>query len=356
VYLAAPEHPGDVASLAIVNHAIAGPFDLGTAVVQSAIRLRQPDGGLDIVSDPLPTILGGIPLRLRSIVVTVNAPGFLTNPTNCSPLAVKGSVTSVAGQTVTEPDVPFQATGCSALPLRPKLTARIGAPRQDGTKAHPPFTTIISQPAGDANLHSTSVTLPPQVSINLAAIQHPCTNAQLAADACPAVSQIGQASATTPVLDAPLSGPVYLVEALTGGLPDVVARLRGQLGLDLRGQVAPDARGRLVTTFGTIPDVPIASFQLTLTGGKTGSLLNLTNLCTSKPSARVTFIGQNGKRVDQIVGVPVDGCPAPSKSHKHSKHHKKKHHKKHKKHKAKKSQAAAAWVAVSGKRIAHTPQ
>jgi hypothetical protein len=309
VYLAAPAHAGDVATLAIVVRAVAGPIDLGTVVVQSAIRLRPSDSGLDIVSDPLPAVLGGIPLRLRAIGVDIDRPGFLFNPTSCAPLKIAGTILAATGDTA-DVSAPFQARGCAALPLRPKLTARLGG--ETKRRGHPSFTATITQPEGDAHLRSTAVTLPSQLGIDLAtASTSTCTPAAFAADKCPAASRIGSATAVTPVLAAPLTGPAYLIQA--AGFPKLVVQLRGQVALDLEGAIAPDSRGRLVTTFAAIPDVPISSFQLVVNGGKRAPLLTSAALCSASPAARVTFVGHNGKRIDQRVTVPVAKCPKAKK-------------------------------------------
>ena len=67
VYLTGP-YNGAPFGLSIAIRAIAGPYDLGTVVVRSAIRVDPGDAHLTIDTDPLPTIVGGVPLRLRRVV------------------------------------------------------------------------------------------------------------------------------------------------------------------------------------------------------------------------------------------------------------------------------------------------
>ena len=81
VYLTGP-YKGAPFGLAVVTRAIAGPFDLGTVVVRQAISIDPIDAHVSVVSDPLPTILKGVPLRLRSVQVSVDRPGFALNPTS----------------------------------------------------------------------------------------------------------------------------------------------------------------------------------------------------------------------------------------------------------------------------------
>ena len=93
--------------------AIAGPYDLGTVVVRAAIRVDRTDAHLTVDSDPLPTILQGIPLRLRQLDVRVDRPGFLLNPTACGPKAVPSTIRSVDGCAATPAGV-VTVDGCDA--------------------------------------------------------------------------------------------------------------------------------------------------------------------------------------------------------------------------------------------------
>ena len=121
VFLTGP-YKGAPFGLSIVVPAIAGPFNLGTVVVRASIAIDPHTAQLTVTSDPLPTILEGIPLDLRTVNVTVDRPGFIFNPTDCEPLSVVGSATSTQGATFGGP-VPFQATNCAALGFAPKFTA-----------------------------------------------------------------------------------------------------------------------------------------------------------------------------------------------------------------------------------------
>jgi hypothetical protein len=61
--------------LAVVVPAVAGPFDFGTVVVRQSIRIDPITAQVTDVSDPFPTIIDGIPLRLRRVDLTMNRPG-----------------------------------------------------------------------------------------------------------------------------------------------------------------------------------------------------------------------------------------------------------------------------------------
>jgi hypothetical protein len=81
-------YKGGPFGLSIVVPAIAGPFHLGTVVVRAAIEVDRNDAHLTVVSDPLPKIVGGIPLRIRKATVSIERSNFVVNPTNCAALHV----------------------------------------------------------------------------------------------------------------------------------------------------------------------------------------------------------------------------------------------------------------------------
>ena len=87
VYLTGP-YKGAPYGLAVVVPVIAGPFDLGTVVVRQALYVNPTTAQVTVVSDPFPTILDGIPLRIRRVDVDINRPDFTVNPTSCDPMAV----------------------------------------------------------------------------------------------------------------------------------------------------------------------------------------------------------------------------------------------------------------------------
>src|ERR1700686_3697495 len=60
--------------LSIVVPAAAGPFNLGNVVVRSAISVDPHTAQITVASDPFPTILQGIPLRIRGVNVAIDRP------------------------------------------------------------------------------------------------------------------------------------------------------------------------------------------------------------------------------------------------------------------------------------------
>ena len=74
----------------------AGPFDLGYVNVRSRIDVNPKRRPLRSQPTPvrgretLPTMLKGIPVQLKRLVVNVDRPNFEFNPTNCDPMSVDG--------------------------------------------------------------------------------------------------------------------------------------------------------------------------------------------------------------------------------------------------------------------------
>ena len=71
--------------------AVAGPFDLGTVVVRSALFINPSTAQVTVKSDPFPSILDGIPTEIRSIQVETTRNQFTLNPTSCEKMQVAGN-------------------------------------------------------------------------------------------------------------------------------------------------------------------------------------------------------------------------------------------------------------------------
>jgi hypothetical protein len=293
-YLAGP-YKGAPLSLAIITPAIAGPFDLGTVVTRVALHIEPETTQIHAVSDPLPQILDGVPLDIRSVALNMNRPQFTLNPTSCDTMAITGTATAASGQAAALSQR-FQVGGCSALPFKPKLALSLkGATKR---AKNPALKAVLTYPKGNyANIASAQVTLPHSEFLDQSHIKTVCTRVQFAARACPAASIYGKASATTPLLDQPLSGPVYL-RSSSHPLPDLVADLNGQIEVTLDGKVDTGKGGGIRNTFQMVPDAPVSRFVLEMQGGKKGLLVNSENICSKPQRAIADFTGQNGKTAD----------------------------------------------------------
>ena len=310
VYLAGP-YRGAPLSLAVVTPAVSGPYDLGNVVVRAAIQIDPTTAQITALSDPLPQIIGGIPLRLRYLLINLNRPGFAINPTNCDPFSVSAEIFGDEGAMASR-STPFQIANCRNLDFGPKLTLKLtGGVNRRG---HPAIHAHLTAPAGNANISRAAVTLPSNALLDQANIAAPCTRPQLAANACPASTQLGSAVAKTPLLDGQLSGPVYLVTS-NNKLPDLLVQLHGQVDINLRARI-DQVKGALRTTFENVPDVAVSDFRLDLAGGsKKGLIVNSESMCATKRKARVVMAGQNNGREQTSVRLAAR-C---AKANKHQK-------------------------------------
>jgi hypothetical protein len=306
VYLAG-SYKGAPLSLALVVPALAGPFDLGNVMVRAALRIDPETAQVTVASDPIPSILHGIPTDIRSIVVDIDRGQFTLNPTSCEPDNVSGSASSQQGLTASFSNR-FQVGGCAGLKFKPQISLTLDGPAKRG--GHPALRAVVKYPAGGAyaNVARASVQLPRSEFFENAHLTSICTKPQFAAGKCPRGSVYGQAAVTTPLLDEPLKGPVYLRSS--GGeraLPDLVADLNGQIQIDLVGHIDSKKRG-LRATFVGVPDAPISKFTLSMSGGRKGLLVNSTNTCIGKHLATVLFTAQNGKVANSRPAVQAS-CP-----------------------------------------------
>ena len=106
--------------------------------------------------------------------------------------------------------------------------------------AHPRLKAVFTAKPGEANTAAVSFAFPRSEFIDQAHFRTICTRVQFAAKQCPAGSIYGHIKATSPLVDYPLEGPVYL-RSSSHKLPDVVVALHGPpsqpIELDLVGRV-----------------------------------------------------------------------------------------------------------------------
>jgi hypothetical protein len=299
--------------LSIPIHALAGPFDLGTIVTRAAINV-DPHTGRVIATTTLPTIFKGVPLRLHSISVVVNRPGFLFNPTNCGPLATNTTLTSTFNATQGLSS-PFQAIDCNALKFKPAFGVSSSAQASKAGGAG--LKVNLTQVAREANIHSVLVQLPAQLPSRLTTLQKACPAATYASNplGCPAGSRVGSATVTTPVLPDALTGPAYLV-AQGSAFPNLDLLLAGD-GVHVILEGTTNIKGGITTsTFPSIPDVPVSSFVLDLPMGPNSALASAGNLCSHALIMPTTITAQSGAQVKQNTIIDVPDCPFGSFAHK----------------------------------------
>ena len=299
-------YDGGLAGLAIALPGKVGPVDLGTVVVRASIVLR-PDGGLNVRTSTLPQFVGGVPVSIRQLSLILNRPGFILNSSSCAPQQVAAVLDATNGNEATV-TAPYQASDCAGLRFGPQLDATVGARGKTGKGASAPLHAVITVPNGQSSTATADVGLPSAIVIDARKLTSFCPAPQLAANACPAKSQIGSAVATTPLLDGALTSPVYLASK-GSGLPGLALNLTGPVTLPLFGNVAlPGADKRIHNTFSGIPDVPLARFDLTFTSA---SPLVLSRDVCHGPRQTVTgaLTGHNGTVTRLTTPLKVAGCP-----------------------------------------------
>ena len=320
LYLAGP-YNGSAISLVAITAAKVGPFDLGNVVIRQAFKVDPETGEVFIDatgSDPIPHIIKGIPVHARDIRAYTDRPNFVLNPTSCKRTSTASTLLGSGLDFSSEVDdrpvtvsTPFQAADCAALPFKPRLSLKLNGGTKRGD--YPALKAVLNMSGiGEAGIRRAQVTLPRSEFIANAHFNTICTRVQFKqglhpGEKCPAGSIYGKAVAETPILDEPLTGPVFL-RSSEHQLPDVVAALHnGQIDVTLVGRV-DSVKGRLRNTFEATPDAPVKRVVVSLKGGKKGLFENSTNLCRSTNRAIASFTGHNGKQHDFNPVVKATGC------------------------------------------------
>jgi hypothetical protein len=311
VYLTGP-YGGAPYGLTIETSGVAGPFDLGSGpcdcVLSRGTLNVDPYTARVTATTNLPTIVKGVPLRLRKVTVNMNRQGFLVNPTNCGVLATETTLTSTLGAEQ-KLSTPFQVGNCKALAFKPKFGSATSAKTSKANGAS--LETTINMPAGDANIKSVLVQLPKQLPSRLTTLQKACPEKTFANNynECPPGSFVGGARANTPTLPGKLSGPAILVSHGGQAFPDLdlVMNANG-VRVILVGNTNIK-NGITTTNFATPPDVPVSSITVNLPTGAHSALTANGNLCANKLVMPTTMVGQNGTTFKQSTTIKVRNCP-----------------------------------------------
>jgi hypothetical protein len=341
--------------LSIVTNAVAGPFNLGLVVVRARIDVDPETSALTVTSDPLPQIVFGVPLRLQRVTVNIDRPGFMFNPTNCGAPGAPGTqqvTASISGSenAVANVSSRFAVGGCKGLAFKPSFTVSTNGhtSKANGADLDAKVSFPTSTPGSEANIAKVKVELPKQLPSRLTTLQKACTDAQFKTNpaGCPSASIVGIARASTPLLPVGLEGPVYFVSHGGEAFPSLIIVLQGDgVRVDLTGTTFISKAGITSSTFKTVPDVPVSSFELYLPQGPYSALTANGNLCnlastvttkrkitrkvrghavhrivttrTTKPASLVMpseFVAQNGAVLKQNTKIAVRGCAVPSKA------------------------------------------
>jgi hypothetical protein len=327
IYLAGPYH-GSALSIVSITSATVGPFDLGTVVIRFALHINPITAQVEVDangSDPIPHIIDGIVVHVREIRVYMDREKFVLNPTSCEPMSISETITGAgadpanpADQTPVTATAPFQAADCSSLAFKPgfKVSTAGKTSKADGAS----LTAKLTVPGAlgtEANIARVKVELPKALPSRLTTLRKACVAATFEANPadCPAASIVGHATALTPIVPVPLTGPAYFVSHGGEAFPSLIIVLQGYgVTVDLVGSTFISKQGITSSTFKTVPDVPVGTFELTLPEGPFSALAANVNLCKSKLAMPTEFVAQNGAVLDQSTKIQATGCPKAKKA------------------------------------------
>jgi hypothetical protein len=306
----------DPYGLSVVVPAIAGPYDLGDVVTRAGISVGMYNARVSVAST-LPTIVGGVPLRLKGLSVDVNRAEFASNPTSCT----AESVESLFGSTLGASDSlssRFQASGCAALAFKPSITLKTSAKasKPDGAS----FEVQVTQGAHQAGIRELQLQLPKQLVARFSTIQKSCPAAKFETGpppgACEAGARVGTVSVSTPVLPGRLTGTAWFVSHGSESFPDLDLVLNGDgVQVVLVGHTHIARSSITTSTFEELPDVPISNVTVELPLGASSALAANGVLCGASLLAPTTLVGQNGARISQETKIAVSGCAIRVISH-----------------------------------------
>jgi hypothetical protein len=308
-------------------------------LVRGKIEIDPHTAAITIVSNPpgtpdaIPTHLEGIPLEIQKVNAITTRSNFQFNPTNCNKLAVTGTIHSSEGGTDTI-NVPLQVTNCGALKFAPKFSVSTSGKTSKAKGAS--LKAKVTYPKGPqgtyANIARVKVDLPKQLPSQLKTLQKACTAKQFELNPanCPKESKVGFAKAITPLLPVPLEGPAIFVSHGNEAFPSLIMVLQGYgVTIDLVGTTFISKAGITSSTFKTVPDQPISSFELNLPQGKYSALAANGNLCTVKGGLKMPteFLAQNGLKINESTKIGVTGCKKTKKAKKRTNKKQSKSHK-----------------------------
>jgi hypothetical protein len=309
----------------------AGPFDLkrntqnpagedpcDCVIVRGKIEINPTTAAITIISDPpgspdaIPTSIEGIPLEIQHVNAITTRGNFQFNPTNCNKMEVTGTIHSSENTAYTI-SVPFQVTNCAVLKFAPKLAVSTSAKpsRANGESLNVKLAYPTAPFGSQANIARVKVELPKQLPSRLTTLQKACPAATFEVNParCPAASIVGHAKAITPLIPVPLEGPAYFVSHGGEAFPSLVLVLQGyNVTIDLVGSTFINKAGITSSTFKTVPDQPVDSFELTLPQGPYSALAAHGDLCKDKLTMPTEFVAQNGAELHQTTKISVTGC------------------------------------------------
>jgi hypothetical protein len=108
-----------------------------------------------------------------------------------------------------------------------------------------------------------------------------------------------------------LEGPLYFVSHGGAAFPEVIVVLQGYgVTIDLHGETFISKTGVTSSTFSTVPDAPVGTFEATLPEGPDSALAANGTFCKSTLTMPTEIGAQNGAVLRQDTQIAVTGCKA----------------------------------------------
>jgi hypothetical protein len=262
----------------------------GVAVVNNATQQVVTTGAVSLGATGLNVAFTNLPAALDISEMNLTLTD-LRLPTSCpSPAAnVTISADSQTDSTSKTASAPLTVTGCSGLPYAPKLTAAVAATKSGGAA----LTLGITQAANESANSNIVLHLGGSISPNAGA-DIPC----LTGTGC----TIGTATATSPLLPSVVlaNGTVKLGGSAT--TPTITVSWGAPFPLTISGTVSLSTNS---VTFASVPDLPLTSLQLKVTGPN-GQSAFMTNCA---PSSLVgNFTAQGTQTASSTAPITFTGC------------------------------------------------
>ncbi|MGK2936406.1 MAG: hypothetical protein ACSLFR_01175 [Solirubrobacteraceae bacterium] len=314
---------------------------LDPLAIESPVRVRTAeDGGLTASLRDLPrtqsTPLGIAALKITRLQIQLfgtagSGNAFLTNPTTCGPSTLRIAATTYDGVSGAA-TASFTATDCASVPFAPGFGVDadpVGAdlPTAAGVTVTLPF-------SRDPNVRAQTqprravVALPEgfelSPTVGSGGDLQGCSDAQFgqnsaAPSSCPAGAQIGTVQFSSPLVDAPLTGEVFLADPVPGApliRIFIVAEQGAQsdaLRIKLAGVVEPDAQtGHIRTTLDDIPQLPFTSFELRFRGGQHAVVSTPRSCGTYTGTSRMTPHSGGADATPSATVAVAGDCPDPA--------------------------------------------
>jgi hypothetical protein len=277
-----------------------GPLDLGTIVTRSAMEVNRHNGKLTTVTAGIPDRVEGVPVRFQSIELSLDRPGFLRNPTSCSPSRTEATFESQSGA-MASASSSIKIKGCRKLGFKPRIRLNLLGRRELHKHGTPVLQISTRLRPGDSNLRGLRLSLPPVLRTRIGALREICSRQDAENSTCPDGAQVGTVVARSPVVGGVLRGSIDMVQPDGEGLPDMWMSLEGEgVPITLRAHTSTDRNGRLITVMRGLPDSPLSSFVMRLGGQRSRAISLEADPCVGGRPRRffvaVDIAAQNGRR------------------------------------------------------------